>query len=299
MIGSLSNLSTLALSKNKLTGVIPSSIQNMTKLETRKLDKNMLSGETISWLFNMKALENLFLGRNALKWNNNAKIVPQCMLSGQSLQSCGLVGLIPGWISSQISLDYLDLSKNQLEGIFPQWLADMELGTVILSDNNLTGSLPPSLFHSRSLSLLDLSRNRFSGELPENMGELPNFISEISTLRSLNLRNNSLQGSVPCSISNLSNLQILDLSHNSFTGSIPAEVGDLVGMIETPITFSSISFIFTFSIEYTDLIVNWKRSVQVLSSSASINIYSWLDLSKNHLSGEIPSSLGKLRPQDA
>ncbi|KAK4345730.1 hypothetical protein RND71_035906 [Anisodus tanguticus] len=326
----------------------------MTKLETLKLDNNMLSGETTSWLFNMKALKNLFLGRNALKWNNNAKIVPQCMLSGLSLQSCGLVGLIPGWISSQRSLDYLDLSKNQLEGIFPQWLADMELGTVILSDNNLTGSLPPSLFHSRSLSLLDLSRNRFSGELPENMGNATaimililaensfsgkfrapspifiacycwtcqrtnflaqflilifmttesqensqTFISEISTLRSLNLRNNSLQGSVPCSISNLSNLQILDLSHNSFTGSIPAEVGDLVGMIETPITFSSISFIFTFSIEYTVLIVNWKRSVQVLSSSASINIYSWLDLSKNHLSGEIPSSLGKLRPQDA
>ncbi|KAK4378076.1 hypothetical protein RND71_004372 [Anisodus tanguticus] len=247
----------------------------------------------------------------------------------------------------------------------------MELGTVILSDNNLTGSLPHSLFHSRSLSLLDLSRNRFSGELPENMGnataimililaensfsgkipssitniyrlllldlsknrlsgtilifdptsflayvdlslsdfsgehldlhdnritgELPNFISELSTIRSLNLRNNSLQGSVPSSISNLSNLQILDLSHNNFTGSIPVEVGNLVGMIETPNTFSSISFIFTFSIEYTDLIVNWKTSVQGLSSSASIDIYFWLDLSKKHLCGEIPSSLGKLR----
>ncbi|OIT05229.1 lrr receptor-like serinethreonine-protein kinase erecta [Nicotiana attenuata] len=365
----------------------------------------MLTGEIPSWLFQMKALKNLFLGKNALKWNNNAKIVPQCMLSGLSLQSCGLVGPIPEWISSQRSIDYLDLSDNKLVGTFPQWLAEMELGTIILSDNNLTGSLLPSLFHSRSLSLLDLSRNRFSGELPENMGnataimililaensfsgkipssitniyrlllldlsknrlsgtipffdptsfvayvdlsfndlsgdvpltfsqetrilalggnnfsgslnrnltnfymlehldlhdnrltgEFPDFISEMSTLRSLNLRNNFLQGSVPCSISNLSNLQILDLSHNSFTGSIPSEVGNLVGMIETPSTFSSISFVFTFSIEYTDLIVNWKRSVQGLSSSASIDIYSWLDLSKNHLSGEIPSSIGKLR----
>ncbi|KAJ8534545.1 hypothetical protein K7X08_016273 [Anisodus acutangulus] len=395
----LVNLSTLALSKNKLTSVIPSSIQNMTKLETLKLDNNMLTGEIPSWLFNMKALKNLFLGKNGLKWNNNAKIVPRCMLSGLSLQSCGLLGPIPEWISSQRSLDYLDLSNNKLEGIFPQWLAEMELGTVILSDNNLTGSLPPSLFHSRSLSLLDLSRNRFSGELPENMGnataimililaensfsgkipssitniyrlllldlsknrlsgtipvfdptsflayvdlslndfsgevpltfsqetrilalrgnnftgslarnltnfymlehldlhdnritgELPNFISELSTLRSLNLRNNSLQGPVPSSISNLSNLQILDLSHNNFTGSIPAEVGNLVGMIETPSTFSSISFIFTFSIEYTDLIVNWKRSVQ-----GKLRGLKMLNISYNGLKGKIPVTLGNL-----
>ncbi|KAK4378075.1 hypothetical protein RND71_004371 [Anisodus tanguticus] len=95
MIGRLSNLSTLALSKNKLTSVIPSSIQNMTKLETLKLDNNMLTGEIPSWLFNMKALKNLFLGKNALKWNNNAKIVPRCMLSALSLQSCGLLGPIP------------------------------------------------------------------------------------------------------------------------------------------------------------------------------------------------------------
>ena len=55
------------------------------------------------------------------------------------------------------TLKFLDLSENQLEGMFPQWLADMEVGVLILSNNSLMGSLPSSLFDSQNLAVLSLA----------------------------------------------------------------------------------------------------------------------------------------------
>ena len=59
-----------------------------------------------------------------------------------SLKSCGLVGEVPKWISTQTGLDFLDLSKNKLKGAFPQCLLDMQLIGLILSDNEFAGFVP-------------------------------------------------------------------------------------------------------------------------------------------------------------
>jgi hypothetical protein len=67
------------------------------------------------------------------------------------MRSCGLTGEIPDWISTQKTLGTLDLSENQLEGTFPVWLAEMNVESIVLSDNNLKGSLPPSLFNHTNL----------------------------------------------------------------------------------------------------------------------------------------------------
>ncbi|RVX13045.1 LRR receptor-like serine/threonine-protein kinase GSO1 [Vitis vinifera] len=170
------------------------------------------------------------------------------------------------------TVNFLDLSKNELQGSFPQWLAEIKVEYMILSDNKLSGSLPPALFQSSRLFVLALSRNNFSGELPYNIGdaktlyilmkqvfwglalnltklrnlqrlelqdnyisgELPNFLFHISHLQVLILRNNSLQGLIPKTISNLKYLQILDLSSNNLTGEIPIGFVNLAGMIEAP-----------------------------------------------------------------
>jgi Leucine-rich repeat (LRR) protein len=138
-----------------------------------------------------------------------------------------------------------------------------------------------------NLEHLDLHDNRIAGELPMSL-------SQMSTLQVLNLRNNTLEGSIPSTITNLTNLRILDVSSNNLSGEIPAKLGDLVGMIDTPNTLRSVSDMFTFPIEFSDLIVNWKKSKQGLSSH-SLEIYSLLDLSKNQLSGQLPASLGHLK----
>ena len=62
------------------------------------------------------------------------------------LKSCGLVGEIPKWISNQMGLRFLDLSKTNLRGELPEWFVEMRFGGLILSDNEFTGSLSPRLF---------------------------------------------------------------------------------------------------------------------------------------------------------
>ena len=88
----------------------------------------------------------MYPGENHLIWNNSVEIAPNPIPYILSLKSCGLVGEVPKWIYTQMSLDFLDLSKNKLQGAFPQWFMEMELKGLILSDNEFTSSLPPGLF---------------------------------------------------------------------------------------------------------------------------------------------------------
>ena len=116
------------------------------------------------------------------------------------------------WISTQKSLETLDLSENQLEGMFPQWLAEMEVHIIILSSNSLTGSLPPRLFDSQNLLDLNLSQNNFYGELPNNIGN-------VTLLKFLALDGNNFLGKIPKSIS-INEFTLLDLSSNRLSGEL-------------------------------------------------------------------------------
>ncbi|KAK4855887.1 hypothetical protein QYF36_012004 [Acer negundo] len=114
----LQNLRELSLEDNRFRGSIPEEIGNLSKLqrlslrgnsfvEIRQARKNSTRKQLALWLFDNKTLKKLFLGGyNNLTWNNNnnAKIVPKCMLSQLSMKSCGLSGKIPGWISTHKSL---------------------------------------------------------------------------------------------------------------------------------------------------------------------------------------------------
>lgn len=130
----------------------------------------------------------------------------------------------------------------------------------------------------------------------------------------MSLSNNTLQGSIPQTLSYLSNLQILDVSKNNLTGGIPEGFGNFTGMIETPdfpasffptsFSINSISYVVVVapseryegevSQELNDLIVNWNKSKQGLSTH-NLDIYTLLDSSNNQLSGKIPASLGALK----
>ena len=70
-IGNLANISTLALSDNRLIGGIPPWMKNLSKLEDLYLHNNLLIGEIPSWLFDLKSLWSLFVGGNHLIWNSN------------------------------------------------------------------------------------------------------------------------------------------------------------------------------------------------------------------------------------
>ncbi|MCK5354233.1 MAG: hypothetical protein KAJ63_03880, partial [Methyloprofundus sp.] len=58
-------------------------------------------------------------------------------------------------------------------------------------------------------------------------GFIPAEISQISTIRSLDLSNNQLTGSIPAEIGLISSLGNLNLSHNQLSGAIPDELCDV------------------------------------------------------------------------
>ena len=199
------------------------------------------------------------------------------------------------WPSGTVE-SYVDFSSNQLSGEVPTAFSQYT-EILALGGNKFSGGLPSNLTRLSNLKRLELQDNYISGEFP-------NFLSQIFTLQVLNLKNNFLEGLIPETISNLSNLQILDLSNNNLTGKIPLGFVHLMGMIEAPNLPSSYTSISTIYILYSedirsnivlnDLIVNWNKSKQGLSSH-DLDMYFLLDLSSNQLSGEIPDSLGTLK----
>ncbi|KAJ8761133.1 hypothetical protein K2173_000812 [Erythroxylum novogranatense] len=72
-------------------------------------------------------------------------------------------------------------------------------------------------------------------------GLLPNDISRLHNLQSLNLSGNGIHGSIPSSIGTVTTLEFLDLSHNFFNGSIPESLGQLTSLQRLYLNGNSLS----------------------------------------------------------
>lgn len=73
------------------------------------------------------------------------------------------------------------------------------------------------------LTSIDLSNNKFVGEIPNDIGRL-------NSLKGLNLSQNNLSGYIPMSIGNLTSLEWMDLSSNKLVGEIPKQLLELTSL---------------------------------------------------------------------
>ncbi|XP_050290612.1 receptor-like protein 14 [Quercus robur] len=87
-----------------------------------------------------------------------------------------------------------------------------------LSYNELTGIVPPSIGALSSLKSLVLEGNKLNGSLPTQG------LCELRKLEELNLRWNNFEGTLPSCLYNLTSLQVLDLYENSFRGNISSHL---------------------------------------------------------------------------
>lgn len=125
-------------------------------------------------------------------------------VTGITLSSSGLTGVLSPSIAKLTALQQLLLDGNSITGGIPEELGNLpSLMTLRLGRNHLSGSIPESLGRLLELQNLDLNQNLLSGNIPSSLSKLP-FLNDI------NLAYNSLSGEIP--------EQLLQVSHYNYTG---------------------------------------------------------------------------------
>jgi Leucine-rich repeat (LRR) protein len=307
-LGNLVDLGLLALDGNSLGGSIPSELGNLVNLEGLYLYSNSLDGSIPSELGNLVNLEVLYLYDNSLEGFFPSELGDLGGLIAMELNDNSLRGTIPISIGSWSLLKSLNLSGNLFSGDINIFSGKnfASLQVLDLSLNRFSGTLPASVFSLPDLQSVILSQNCFSGNLPSSMclteklksivldlltsscgsrsghifrgivlkhymaGTIPSCIWSSSSIRTLHLVGNGLQGSLT-DLSNASVLSVLALGSNQLTGTIP-------------ISFQRHNF------AQLDFSIN--RLSGTLTSDLFVGPNATLyDLSTNRLSGDIPDVL--------
>ncbi|XP_056176525.1 receptor-like protein 6 [Syzygium oleosum] len=289
----LSSISMLDLSKNKLTGVIPPCLRNLSKtLRVLSLHGNDLHG------------------RFPQLWND------ECELFMIDLSDNQLQASLPRGLANCSSLEFLNFGNNQIVDTFPSWMGSLSyLKVLILRSNRFHGAIgePEARDRFPNLRIVDLSMNNFSSRLPseyfdiwsamkvhdadganyyENFGSPYNqadqnvieydysmtimnkgIVTEykriLEYLNVIDLSSNNFIGEIPNSVGSLTELQLLNLSNNALTGSIPLSLANLT------------------KLESLDLSSN-KLSGMIPPELTQLIFLAFFNVSDNHLSGPIP-----------
>ncbi|RWR91196.1 LRR.XII-like protein [Cinnamomum micranthum f. kanehirae] len=207
-----SNLFFLGLADNRFSGVLPSSIANLSsQLTYLLLEQNQISGTIPSGIENLANLIYLTMDENIFTESlGNLTRLYQLYLHGNDLQ-----GSIPWSLGNCKSLEELFLSRNNLNGTIPkQVLYIPPLRMLFVNRNSLSGPFPFDVDGLKNLEVLSVSNNGLSGGIPIALGTCTH-------LERLYMKVNFFQGNIPSSLSSLKGLVELDLSHNNLSGQIP------------------------------------------------------------------------------
>ncbi|CAA3024880.1 receptor 12 [Olea europaea subsp. europaea] len=333
-----SSLECLDLSFNRISRSLLD-LRGFSSLYVLDLSRNILEGTiTRDHLANLTQLGLLDLSFNNVSFNFSFDWIPPFQLSGLRLSHCNMGPHFPNWIRTQNSLRDLNLSLAGISDTLPNWLWNISLEYLDLSHNNISGRMPNLHSKSTSYEFVDLSYNNLSGPIPlsffqyaaklilsENLlsgsifnicriskdshiitlilsenqldGELPSCWMNLQRLSVLNLANNKFSGKIPHTLSTLKRLTILHLGNNNFTGELPSSLKNCTQLRKLDVGGNTLTgtipaWIGTY---LTNLMI---LSLRFNSFHGSIppticyltNIHV-LDLSRNNISGKIPRCL--------
>ncbi|KAK2982532.1 hypothetical protein RJ640_023748 [Escallonia rubra] len=259
------SLNTLVIGSNRLDGVLPNSIGNLSaSLELLGAAGCHINGMIPSEIGNLSNLVTLDLGNNDLTGSIPETIGKLQKIQRLQLHDTAIHGLIPDNICKLTKLGELNLMNTKLYGSIPSCLGNLtSLRTLQLGSNALTSHMPSTLGSLKDILLLDLSSNFLIGPLPQEIGSMKSIVE-------LQLSGNQFSGYIPTSIGELQNLVNLSLSRNRLQGSIPESFADMV------------------SLESLDLSLN-NLSGTIPKSLEKLLHLGYLNVSFNELSGEIPN----------
>ncbi|KAL8157648.1 hypothetical protein AgCh_002379 [Apium graveolens] len=289
---------------------IPRWLQTQTEILYFQMQNASISILPTNWLVSLVSRAYFVdLSNNDISTNQLSIISkPLNNLQTLLLSNNRLSGDIPEFICNLTSLMTLTLSKNNLSGKLPQCLGNLkQLTDIDVMDNGLSGDIPVSLGSLENLTYLNLHNNKFQGKLPlsfQNLSKLvvldagKNHLSDIlprwtreqlPLLKYLILRSNSFHGKIPTQLCDLSSIQVLNLAQNKITGSIPPCFGNFSSMIIGGSTERDLYLESGFG----GMIINNVKGGDLHYTSTLKFLFS-IDLSNNHISGEIPEELMNL-----
>ncbi|EFH53624.1 predicted protein [Arabidopsis lyrata subsp. lyrata] len=230
-LANCTKLEKLEISDNRLGGDLPIFITNLsTNLYTLDLGKNFISGSIPRDIGNLISLQSLVLQENMLTGAFPTSLGKISRLEGINIDSNKMSGKIPSFIGNLTRLDKLYLFNNSFEGTIPLSLSNY------IARNSLTGALPEDVGRLEYLVYLSVAYNKLSGHLPHSLGNCLSMetlllqgnyfdgaIPDIKGVKRVDFSNNTFSGSIPAYLSNFSLLEYLNLSINNLEGSVPTE----------------------------------------------------------------------------
>ncbi|XP_038698419.1 receptor kinase-like protein Xa21 [Tripterygium wilfordii] len=225
-------------------------------------------------------------------------------LESLNVMSNYLPSIIPSSIFNISTLKVLSLTDNSFTGNLPpstghQTLPNLE--EIFLWMNQLSGPIPNSISNASQLTAIDLAHNPFTGNIPTNL-------SNLRSLRVLNLEKNYLNGESSAqelmllsSLTNCLNLRCLALSQNPLNGILPSSIGNFSSALESvalvnyelkggiPMEIDNLSNVILISLSINELTRLVPPTVDRLQKLQIFLRY--LNLSSNNLSSTIPTTL--------
>ncbi|KAJ1255417.1 hypothetical protein BS78_K241100 [Paspalum vaginatum] len=206
------------------------------------------------------------------------------------------------WLERLHSLVYLDMSDVDLRAAV-NWLHSVNtlpnLSLLQLSNCGLNSSSPSLLHHNLTvLETLDLSYNPF------NSHAAPNWYWDVTSLKSLSIRQCGLSGPFPDELGNLTLLETLNMGWNNMEGMIPSTLKNLCGLEWISFAPSNIGGDITDLIErlpncssdnLQNLFLFDSNITGTLESVLNLTSLSGLFIDENYLSGSVPVEIGTLR----
>ncbi|KAL1319471.1 hypothetical protein AAHE18_15G281400 [Arachis hypogaea] len=314
MIGKhIPNLTELSLTDTSFLVSSTSIVNSSSSLVSLDLYSNLLTSSNIfHWIFNFTAnLHTLYLGYNLLEGP-----IP---LGYLDISDAGIHGTVPEWVWYKFQVvgyhlnmshnnfigaipslpprlsvpgAYIDLSSNQFEGTIPSFL--QHAWWLILSENKFSdvSSLlcDNSTTATSSLVSLDLTNNQINGQLPDCWGS-------VNTLLFLDLSNNNLSGKIPPSMGSLNKLEALVLRNNSLMGELPSSLKNCTNLFVLDVAKNLLSGPIPFWIgDNLQQLILLSMSENHFSGNLSMHLchlehIQVLDLSRNKLSDGIPTCI--------